>query len=359
MDQFIEKPMERGQYPLKGYWPEPATRLVKTGQLTGEGRLKGLFCTDERVLIWEIMPLRAPAQFPNPDSAEQRFSGRHFDDERKDNIAYNGLTFEFCTFKKIGIRSTVFEHCTFRHCEFLDCYMVGARFEHCNFLGSTFERCNFSWAEFPNSQLDYTRFYQCAPVLIQVLDHKPKDPQAAAKFFRNLAYEQKISGNWQEVDRLIQQSYRERERHYWFAVNGQNDHYLHRDGGVTRVRYLVRFLFSKANGFIWGYRVSWRAFGRSLILFWLLFLPIINAVFGKAATQAFDYATIDGFFDYLLALYKTTTQSFLPFVAVPTAADSAPGLIIPFPLVTIESLFGTLFIALFASLLFRSASKGL
>jgi len=304
------------------------------------------------------MPLRAPAQFPNADSAERQFAGRHFADERKDALAYDRITLEFCTFEKIGLRATGFSHCVFKHCEFIDCYMVGAKFEHCNFIGSVFERCNFSWAEFPNSQLDYTRFYQCAPVLIQVLDHKPKDPQAAAKFFRNLAYEQKILGNWQEVDRLIQQGYRERERHYWFAVSGQNQHYLQRYGGVRRIRYALRYLLSITNGFIWGYGVSWRAFARSVLLFWLLFLPLINTVFGKVTKPAYDLSTIDGVFHYLLLLYKTTTQSFLPFVVAPPL-EGAADLTIPFPLLTIESLLGTLFIALFASLLFRSASKGL
>lgn len=112
------------------------------------------------------MSTRAPANFPSPETEPKAYAGRHFMDERKDAQEYSGFTFEFCTFEKIGIRNAKFTHCVFKHCEFKDCYMVGARFEHCSFLGSYFERCNFSWAEFPSSQLDYTRFYQCAPILV-------------------------------------------------------------------------------------------------------------------------------------------------------------------------------------------------
>jgi hypothetical protein len=223
---------------------------------------------------------REETPFPLPSSSDKEFVGRRFEDERHDGENFNGITFEFCTFEKIGLRNTVFSHCIFKHCEFLDCYFVGGRYEHCNFIGSYFERCNFTWAEFPNSQLDYTRFSQCAPVLQQVMEHKPQDPQAAAKFFRNLAFEHKNLGNWQEVDRLIHQSYKERERHYWNALTGANKHYLERYGS-RKVRYGVRYVLSRLSRSLWGYGVSWVAFTKSSLFVGLVLLPLVNAVFGN------------------------------------------------------------------------------
>jgi hypothetical protein len=206
--------------------------------------------------------------------------------------------------------------------------------------------------------LDYTRYANCAPVLEQIKDQKPKDPQAAAKFFRNLAAEHKYLGNWQEVDRLIRQSYRERERHYKFAFTGENTHYKTKYGGSRRIKYLLRYLFSKMNDLVWGYGVSWARFARSVLVMGLIILPIINATFGALSNKSAYFWTPSPISDiarYIFLIYRVTVTVFFPFI--PTTFFEIKDFTLPFYLVAIESTVGTIFVALFVSLVFRAASK--
>ena len=307
------------------------------------------------------MPERASISFPAPASETKTFSKAHFLDEQADRAIFSGFRFEFCTLEKIGLREAKFNQCVFKHCDFIDCYLVRCNFAQCDFVGSTFENCNFTWAEFPGSKLDYTHFLQCAPVLVQVLAQKPQDPQASTKFFRNLAMEHKNLGNWEEVDRLIKQSYRERERHYWSAMVGANDHYKMRYGGFSkRFRYGLRFFFSLLSRIVWGNGVSWTAFLWSLLTLTFIILTFLNATIGTLTDRPKYFWTANPPTDvarYLALLYKTTALTFMPFL--PSSLVTVPSDIrLPFLLVFGEALAGTLFIAMLASLLFRRASRG-
>ncbi|HVY15950.1 MAG TPA: pentapeptide repeat-containing protein [Rhodopila sp.] len=306
------------------------------------------------------MPARIVEDFPRPDSVDKKYTNRHFIDERMDKAVFSAFTFEFCTFEKIGLRDAEFVHCEFKHCEFIDCYLVGGTYRHCNFHGSVFRECQFSWASFPDTQINYTRFFGGAPVLIQVADQKPRDPQNAAKFFRNLAVEHQTIGNWQEVDRLIKQSYKERERHFWYAFIGQDDHYRKHYDGSKRVRYGFRWIASKINGMVWGYGVSWASFARSLAIFGLIILPLVNALTGSLRDQSKYFWTqqpVGDVLRYLKMLYKTSAEAFLPFIPTNLLSPSSDLILPPFMVIS-EALLGTIFIALFASLLFRASSKG-
>lgn len=307
------------------------------------------------------MPSRATLAFPKTDSADKMFKNKEFYDETIDGYKYSGFQFEFCTFNKIGMKSATFENCKFRHCDFVDCYFVDATFEASDFTGSLFERSNFTWAKFPRSKMDYTRFYECAPVLSQIRDQKPTDPQAAAKFFRNLAIEHKNRGNWDEVDRLIYESFRERERHYWMAFTGANEHYKKRYGGWKRLKYLGRYVFSGVNRAVWGYGFSWMTFSKTLALTFFVILPLTNALLGKLVNRSKFFWTenpFDDVFRYLSVLYGTTAQAFFPFL--PSALlQNLSELQLPGWLVFGEAVTGTVFLALLVSMIFRSISKGL
>jgi hypothetical protein len=66
---------------------------------------------------------------------------------------------------------------------------------------------------------------------------------------------------------------------------------------------------------------------------------------------------IQDIFRYVYLIYVTTAQAFLPFVPS-TLLTFTPDLKLPFILIVAEALLGTIFTALFASLVFRAASKG-
>lgn len=304
------------------------------------------------------MPLRDVADFPQPGNDGLRFIGKRFVDERFDNQKFTGLVFEFCTLEKLGLRNSTFERCEFKHCEFIDCYFIGGTYDQCNFVGSSFDRCNFTWAKYPNSKLDYVKFWRCAPVLFQIREQRPADPQAAAKFFRNLAVEHKSLGNWQEVDRLIRESYRERERHFSSAAFGKNDFYKKQYGGLKRFNYFFRLCLSRMSGFSWGYGTSWGRLARSIALLEILVFPAINFFLGTSTqTGGVNAASsIQESWTCLGSLYKTSLSASLPFI--PSAFVGETNFVIPTPLAISEATVGTIFMGLFISLLFRSSSKG-
>lgn len=303
------------------------------------------------------MPRRPEAPFPPPESQEKVFSNLHFIDEQADNLKYHNFTFEFCTLEKIGMKGVHFSQCNFRHCEFIDCYLAHAEFEHCKLSGSFFDRCVFSWAKFQNTGLDYTNFSDCGPVLSQIQDQKPRDPQAAAKLFRNLAAEHKKLGNWEEVDRYTIQSYRERERHFKYVVNRHNDHYRKRYNSSDRIRYAFRLAGHKIAGSLFGYGISWAIFLRTIFLLCLLVFPLINFIFINSDT-IFDWSDSKSgdILKYVKEVYVITLRSFMPFIPISTESDY--GLYLPFILSSLGAVFGTTMMAVFAALLFRWASKG-
>lgn len=303
------------------------------------------------------MARRPEVALPSPDSQSTSFVSQHFIDEQRDERVYNNFIFEFCTFEKIGLKGTVFNHCTFKHCEFIDCYLAHSKFEHCRFTGSFFDRCVFSWASFPNTGLDYTNFSECGPVLSQIQEHKPRDPQAAAKLFRNLASEHKKLGNWEQVDKYIMASYRERERHFNYVITGKNDFYKRKYSGMQRFTYIFRWIGSKLAGSILGYGVSWTIFARSVLIFGLVVFPIINAIFGSHIRINGDIydQSLSSVGGYLGDLYAATIRAFFPFVPAPVAELNFA---LPFWLSSAEAAFGTTMMAVFAAMLFRWASKG-
>lgn len=302
------------------------------------------------------MARRREIDLPGTTAEDKNVKEAHFLSQAIDERVYSHFTFSFCTFEKIGAKKAKFIHCEFRHCEFLDCYLAHAVFEHCTFTGSHFDRCVFSWAQFPESSLDYTSFENCAPVLSQILAQKPKDPQAAAKFLRNLAIEHKKLGNWEQVDRFIIEAYRERERHFWYAFTGHNYHYKTRYGAGQRVEYMFRYFGYRLLGSVLGYGVSWALFLRTIVVFGFVLFPLLNSVVGRSANGkpfVLTEATGDETWRYLTDLYVATVRSFFSFVPSPSTARFE----IPFWLTSVEAVFGTIMFAVFAALLFRWASK--
>lgn len=305
------------------------------------------------------MPRREEAQFPQPESQQSKYSSKHFANEQADRKVFANFTFEFCTFEKMGFRNTEFTQCVFRHCDFIGCYLLGGKYNQCDFTGTYFEHCNFTRAQFPHTRIDYARFERCAPVFEQITEIRPSTPQAAAKLFRNLAVEHKNLGNWQQVDRLLIEGSKERQRHYRYVFTGHNDYYR-TEYNQRRFWYFVRYVISVVSGLVWGYGISGRAFFRSLCLTGFIILPIVNAVFGKMTTGTTIHAstsTVSDALGYLGALYKATAQAFLPFIPSNLSVTPIP-YSLPFGITVIESLLGTIFLALFVSLLFRASSKG-
>ena len=305
------------------------------------------------------MPRLRELAFPRPSDEIKAYKQTLFENESADREKYTGFTFEFCSFERMGFRGTIFEQCTFRHCEFINCYLVGAEFVQANLIGSEFKGCAFTRTEFDRTNIDYVRFFDCAPVLQQISHVRPRTPQAAAKLFRNLAIEHKNLGNWQQVDRLVIESFKERQRHYKYVFKSENEHYQRHYSG-KKLSYFTRYILSITSGAIWGYGVSWTSFLRSMLLTALVILPAINGIFGRmpqSTSVNLKYTTISNLLFFLGQIYKASLEAFLPFIP-PQVMSSETMFKLPFLLVAIEAVLGSVFIALFVSLLFRSSSKG-
>jgi len=302
------------------------------------------------------MAERTVTPFPCDEGAGNRFDKVCFSNESNDKKIYRHLTFSFCTFDHLGFLEAKFEHCVFKHCDFMHCYLVKAKFINCDFTGSYFGDCNFSWAEFENSTIGYTRFYRCAPVFAQIAQLRIPNPKSASKLYRNLASEHCQLGNWGEVAKFVHQSYVEDQRYYNYIVFGENDYYRSKYTFFQRAKYAWRYLLGYISGVVWGYGVSWGAFFRSILLVWLVALPLINYLIGKSPLENTGEG-LARFFNAMPLLYRETTLAFFPLLPS-TLIPFSNKLELPFHVICLESLMGTIFLGLFVSMLFRAGSKG-
>lgn len=97
-----------------------------------------------------------------PDNASEfercRFAGLDLK-----GLRFAGRTFVDSTFQQCDLSLVELNGTSFRNVRFVDCKLVGARFDHCHafLLSFRFERCNLELASFHGLRVKGTHFMQC------------------------------------------------------------------------------------------------------------------------------------------------------------------------------------------------------
>lgn len=286
-----------------------------------------------------MYPIYRPmARLEDPYTAEDRtFSGARLDDKTVGNANYR-----HCMFVDASFKSATLQNCQFLHCIFLGCYFRRATLKNCTFTGCRFYDCQFPYVSLHACDFRYSQFKSCQVPSSEMEDSLPHAPNLREQLCRNLAIQSADLGLSDETRRYRRFEITAREEHLWKAVSSESDWYRSHFYG-RKCRAFFQWLWSKVNGLFWGYGERLTVLLRNLLLAVVFIFPILYWLFGDLKR---DDGMSLGFADYL---YFSMVNALPVGVSLAVTASGWVGYL----LVVLESVFGSVTLALFAAYVFR------
>lgn len=180
--------------------------------------------------------------------------------DQKMNVS--AMTFQNCTFAKMGFKQSRWEHLDCKYTVFIDCYFKDASFSYVDFTGALFINCNFDGASFMNCCFEYVKFRDCYIKLDVIRNNlPPKRYNLTRDLCRNLGLEALRQGDDQEFRKFFFTEKRASEKYFFkkFHHSQTEDHGYYAKYNVwDEINGLIRWGLSKINKCLWGYgeRVS-------------------------------------------------------------------------------------------------------
>ena len=234
----------------------------------------------------------------------------------------------------------------FLNCTFVDCYFRRAELRNSSFVGCRFVDCNFDRLGIFSSDFSYSIFRRCYVPFDELVHNLPSQPNVRELLAHNLFLESSKLGSSVEARKYRLRAIAAREAHLRAAIRADSQWYRDHFDGLARAQACWRLAVSTVNRFLWGYgENAWRLLTNVLVLSLVVF-PIgyhAGNVLEKSPTE--DGATVSFFECVCFSLIKI----------FPTGIDLGirPVGLLGLGLTYLESIFGLLAIALFASHIFR------
>ncbi|MGA2011318.1 MAG: pentapeptide repeat-containing protein [Solirubrobacteraceae bacterium] len=180
-----------------------------------------------------------------------------------------------CTFANISFKSATLDHVRFSACVFEDCYFRETTIKDCKFSGTRFINCDFIKPTISGCDVKYARFKGCFPPFDEMDQNLPGEWNIRAAMAANLSAEAASAGDAKEARKYLLDSIRSNERHLKAAFDPKTKYYQdHFPRWRHRWRAFRGLVFSRMNGFIWGYGERGLALLRSVFLTVLLFFAL-------------------------------------------------------------------------------------
>lgn len=252
--------------------------------------------------------------------------------------------FSHCTFANISFKEVVLRGSHFLNCVFIGCYFRRAELIDSRFIGCRFIDCNFSHVAIKSCDFKYSSFRACQLPFSELRHSLPPEPNLREELARDLSLESSRLGLSSEAREYRMAEIRAREDHLRSAVLGQSQWYKEHFDGFARLRALVQLSLSLSNRWLWGYGERVWPLVRNLValalvlfpaVFWFLRDGLVNASGASIRLQDVLYFSLEN-------ILPAGIDSGV--IAVGFAVRMAAGL---------ESVFGVVAIALFASYIFR------
>ena len=282
---------------------------------------------------------RTTAKFEEPYEAEDRT----FSDARLDDKAIGGANYRHCTFVDASFKGTTLRDCQFLHCIFLGCYFRRTTLENCTFTGCRFYDCQFPYVNIHSCDFQYSLFKSCQVPFSEMEDSLPRIPNLREQLCRNLAIQSADLGLSDETRRYRRLEVEAREEHLWKGITSESNWYRTHFTGSRKFRAVGQWLLSKMNRWLWGYGERLVVLVRNLLLTVVVVFPVFYWWSGDLVR---DDGMSLGLWDYL---YFSIVNA-LP-VGVSSTISASTG--IGYSLVVVESVFGSVTLALFAAYIFR------
>lgn len=252
--------------------------------------------------------------------------------------------FKHCTFANVSFKAVVLRSSTFLNCVFIGCYFRRAELVDSSFVGCRFIDCNLSQVVIKSSRFNYSAFQGCQVPFAELVHSLPPEPNIREALARNLYLESTRLGLSSEARQYRMAEIEAREDHLRAALLGRSQWYREHFDALARLRAGVQLTASLLNRWLWGYGERARVLVRNVLLLSLVVFPLgyylVRGGITKSASGAINIWDLVHF--SIGNVLPAGIESGLQAVAL------APRI-----LAGVESTFGVVAIALFASYIFR------
>lgn len=263
---------------------------------------------------------------------------------RLDEKTIRNGDFQHCTFANVSFKMVLLQSSSFLNCVFIGCYFRRAQLVDSSFVGCRFIDCNFTHVAIKSSRFPYSSFRGCQLPFAELLHSLPPEPNLREALARNLFLESSRLGLSSQARQYRLAEIHAREDHLRAAILGRSQWYKEHFDAIARLRATANLMLSLLNRWLWGYgeRV-WTLFRNLLVLALLLFpfaFYLVRDGLTKSAAGAIN--------NWDLVYFSIEN-------VVPAGIESGVQAVALAPriLAGVESVFGVIAIALFASYIFR------
>ena len=276
-----------------------------------------------------------------------------FGGERFDNQTISDADYKHCTFANHSFLKTKIQNGNFRNCVFINCYFRRATIQDSRFIGCKFIDCDFSYVFLQGCDFKYSVFHGCQLSFKDFRFCLPTEYNLRKEITRNLAIESSKLGLAREARKYRIEKVEIHEKDLWARVIGDSRWYREHYGFPERLNALWRWFLSRLNRYLWGYGnriwvlfINWVLF--SVIIFPLLFHILQNGLMLEQNRLTLE-SEPNHAFRFMEMIYFSLEN------VMPTGNISNIIVVDNFVriLAGIESIFGVIMIALFASYIFR------
>ena len=267
-----------------------------------------------------------------------------FGTQRHDDQILLNVDYKHCTFANHSFLRTKVQNGFFLDCIFIGCYFRRAELQNSRFIGCKFIECNFSHISLKSCDFKHSVFRSCQLPFAEFVYCFPSEPNLREEITRNLAIESAGLGLAREARSYRMAEIRAHEKHLLSAVKANSSWYREHFDFTRRMEALFQWVLSLMNRWLWGYGEHAWVLVRNLLIVSVIIFPCLFYLLRDELKLA-SQGTLGA-----MEIIHFSFENILPagvvsnVVAVGAAARVLSG---------IESLFGVVAVALFASYIFR------
>lgn len=252
-------------------------------------------------------------------------------------------------FINVSLKEADIQDCDFSYSVFINCYFRGARFRGCDFTGCKFYECNFRSATMVNCTLIYSKWKETFVKKDTILSNLPSFPNVAQELLVNLRMNATSIGEYDDARSYLYESESLSRTHLKNIIFGYSDYYK-KYNFRDRLRSFFSLFISYFERFFWGYGEKPGTLlisaGVIISVFALIYLIKVPALFGVNSAQPDLLASFLAAGEFSILTFASNTPENIPNAEYLKISD----------IMTIESLFGLVFIAFLAASLHRKIS---
>ncbi len=259
--------------------------------------------------------------------------------ERPAKYKLHGCSIKNSVFIGLSFKEAELTDCDFSHSIFIDCYFRGAEFRGCNFTGCKFVECNFRSASFVNCSFIYSTWKETHVRREAMLANLPSWPNVAQELLIALRLNAISIGEYGDARFYLYESEVLSRSQLWNIVTCYSAYYEKKYKFLDRVKAFFQYSLSFFEKYFWGYGEQ-----PLRLVFSGGAVVLIFAVFYCFMLKTLSAASFFTALEISLRLFTTNTPQNLDSAQISTAASW---------LMSIESLFGLIFIGFLAASLHR------